>query len=46
VDEYRMETFEHYAHFFRRLDILRSETYPEKSPAKVAGSPTKINNPK
>jgi len=46
VDDYRMETFEHYAHFFRRLDILRSGTYPEKSPAKVEGSPTKINNPK
>jgi len=46
VDDYRMETFENYAHFFRRLDILRSGTYPEKSPAEVEGSSTKINNPK
>jgi len=41
VDDFRMEAFEHYAHFFQRLDILRSGTYPEKSPADVEGSSAK-----
>ncbi len=30
VDDFKMEAFEHYANFYRRLDKLRSGTHPEK----------------
>ena len=46
VDDFRMEALEHYAHFFRRLDILRSGTFPEKYPAEEEGSSTKNIRPK
>lgn len=32
VDDFKMEAFEHYAHFYRRLDLLRSGISPEKYP--------------
>ena len=34
VADFRMDAFEHYANFYRRLDTLRSGTYPQKSPHK------------
>lgn len=34
VADFRMDAFEHYASFYRRLDTLRSGTYPEKWPTK------------
>lgn len=39
VDDFRMEAFEHYAHFYQRLDKLRSGTYPEKWPTKTEEPP-------
>ncbi|MFL7892865.1 MAG: hypothetical protein ACK2UM_04020 [Anaerolineales bacterium] len=33
VDDFRMEAFEYYANFYRRLDTLRSGADPEKWPA-------------
>lgn len=35
VDDFRMEAFEYYAHFYHRLDKLRSGTYPVKWPTKT-----------
>jgi hypothetical protein len=39
VDDFRMAAFEHYAHFYQRLDKLRSGTYPEKWPTKTNEPP-------
>jgi hypothetical protein len=41
VDDFRMEAYEHYAHFFQRLDKLRSGTFPEKWPTEGKEPPSR-----
>lgn len=44
VDDFRMEASEYYANFYRRLDTLRSGTYPEKWPKQGKIPPSKSSS--